>query len=502
MSGRYLICTMLIFAAQQTQAADPHRYTVSTSPDLETISVRACFESPAPSSLVTGNRKAREYLRKAIREHKGGAAPLTVRRRSLSLSGVTAGDCIRYEVDVRKALAAPEDERVARMIGSDLTIRGSAWFWRPRHVGPENDIEIRFELPDGIQASVPWQSTKDKRNQTIYRVGGTPVDWDTRTAFGSFDVQHVDIPGSVLRVAILDGSPKADTAMIRGWLEEAATAITTLYGGFPVSSPQILVLPWEPVGEPVPWGQVIRGGGPSTLFVIDQRRPAQEFHDDWTAAHELSHMLLPYIRRSDAWLSEGVASYYQNVLRARAGMISEDVAWKKLHAGFQRGIDGTKKNQTLIDATKNMRKDNNYMRVYWSGAAIALLADIKLREQTNGLHSMDTALSALQQCCLPSDRLWSAREVFAKLDRLTGTRVFIGLYNEHANGRSFPDLSYAYKKLGLSVRNNSLAISKTQPFAGIRADIMAVPERVARMRQETQVNTPANTPANNKTQSN
>ncbi len=111
---------------------------------------------------------------------------------------------------------------------------------------------------------------------------------------------------------------------------------------------------------------------------------------------------------------------------------------------------------------------------------------------------MDTALSALQQCCLPSDRLWSAREVFAKLDRLTGTRVFIGLYNEHANGRSFPDLSYAYKKLGLSVRNNSLAISKTQPFAGIRADIMAVPERVARMRQETQVNTPAN----NKTQSN
>ncbi len=486
MPGRYLICTILIFAAQQSQAADPHRYTVSTSPDLGTISVRACFESPAPSTLVAGDRAARKYLRNPVREYKGGAEPLTLGRRSLSLSGVTAGDCIRYKVDVRKALAAPEEERVARMIGSDMSIRGGVWLWRPRHVSAENDIEIRFELPDGMQVSVPWQSAKNKRNQTIYRVGGTPIDWSIRTAFGSFDIQHIEIPGSVLRIAILDGSPQADTAMIRGWLEEAATAITTLYGRFPVPSPQVLVLPWEPAGEPVPWGQVLRGGTPSTLFVIDQRRPAKEFHADWTAAHELSHMLLPYIRQSDSWLSEGVASYYQNVLRARAGMISDDVAWKKLHAGFQRGIKGTTGNETLINTTRNMRENNNYMRVYWSGAAMALLADVKLREQTNGLHSMDTALSALRECCLPSDHLWSAREVFTKLDKLTGTRVFVDIYNEHANGRSFPDMSEAYKKLGLSVRNKSLAINKSQPYAGVRADIMNMPERVARMRQEPQ----------------
>lgn len=489
MRGRFLVTTLLILAAQHELAAKPHLYTVTASPDLQTLSVRACFESPAPSSLVTSNRRAREFLRNPVREYQGGAQKLRMQRRALSLSGVNAGDCIRYQVDVRKALAAPKEERIAQMIGSDLTIRGGAWLWRPRYVSPENDIEIRFELPDGIYASVPWQPVGNRRNETVYRVGGTPVGWDTRTAFGAFKIHYVEVPGSVLRVAILDGSPKANTRMVNGWLDEAATAVTTLYGRFPVPSPQVLVLPWEPVGEPVPWGQVIRGGAPSTLFVIDQRRPAKEFHDDWTAAHELSHMLLPYVRRSDAWLSEGVASYYQNVLRARAGMISEETAWKKLHAGFQRGIDGTRGNQTLRNATEKMRAENNFMRVYWSGAAIALLADIRLREQTGNVHSMDTALAALQECCLPSDRIWSAREVFEKLDELTGSHAFKSLYQKHANGRSFPDLSDAYEKLGLSVRNDSLVISAAQPYSGVRAEIMVMPERVARRRQNTKTHT-------------
>ena len=45
----------------------------------------------------------------------------------------------------------------------------------------------------------------------------------------------------------------------------------------------------------------------------------------WTRAH------------TRAWLSEGTASYYQNVLRARAGILPAEDAWQRMHSGFRRG---------------------------------------------------------------------------------------------------------------------------------------------------------------------
>ena len=65
---------------------------------------------------------------------------------------------------------------------------------------------------------------------------------------------------------------------------------------------------------------------------MDPDRPLDDLRTDWTATHEFSHLLLPYVSRRDRWLSEGLASYYQNVLRARDGRLSETDAWRKLDA--------------------------------------------------------------------------------------------------------------------------------------------------------------------------
>ena len=75
------------------------------------------------------------------------------------------------------------------------------------------------------------------------------------------------------------------------------------------------------------------------MLTVDTSHDLDAFLDSWTASHELSHLLLPYISRREAWLGEGFASYYQNVLRARAGMLSQREAWQKLHAGFERGLE-------------------------------------------------------------------------------------------------------------------------------------------------------------------
>ncbi len=244
---------------------------------------------------------------------------------------------------------------------------------------------------------------------------------------------------------------------MRQWLTRAAEAVVTLYGSFPVDEAQVVVVPGARGDEPVPWAFVLRGGRPSLHFFINQREPLAAFLVDWTAVHEMAHLLLPYVRSEDAWLSEGVASYYQNVLRARAGMLPVAEAWQRMHGGFRRGMRSMP-GISLADATERMHRDGAYMRVYWHGAALTLIADQRVRERTQGRHSLDTLLRDLRGCCLEGKEAWPATRLFAKLDELSGTTVFSELYEQHIASTRFPDLVDTYRRLGIGLNASGESI--------------------------------------------
>jgi predicted metalloprotease with PDZ domain len=153
--------------------------------------------------------------------------------------------------------------------------------------------------------------------------------------------------------------------------------------------------------------------------------------------------------RSGRWLAEGIASYYQNISRARAGHMSQKEAWQKLHAGFGRGRKDSG-SQTLRQANRNLGKQGGYMRVYWTGAAIALLADVDLRRQSGGRQSLDLVLDEFAACHLPSEKMWKVEEFLATLDQIGKTDVFTRLYDRYVDNPRFPDLDNAYAYLGLS----------------------------------------------------
>jgi predicted metalloprotease with PDZ domain len=180
-------------------------------------------------------------------------------------------------------------------------------------------------------------------------------------------------------------------------------------------------------------------------------------------------MLVPYVSRRDKWLSEGIASYYQNILRARDGRLSEQQAWQRLHRGFERGRAQTR-NETLAQATRSGYQ--SIMRIYWSGAAMMLKADTELRLISNGRQSLDTALAGLQKCCIGSHRSWRARELFTELDRITGTTVFSRLHREHVSDVEFPNLSNTFKQLGLVSESESIRLDSEAPWGRIRFYIM------------------------------
>ena len=466
-----LIRILPVFLLASAVAAGPDVYTVRADEGLDALEVELCAGDTPPARLH-GARGAGRYLegprrtRGSVRiRHDGGD--------TLHLDGMRPGDCLRWSVRVKEA-ARERSARHGRETDEPVVPSG-VWLWRPERSARQP--LVRFDLPEGVGVSVPWTPLADGRRGRDFVVNETPPGWPDLTALGRFDAQELPVPGGRLRLAILSGRPAPDRAALTEWIEANARAVAAVYGRFPVPDAQLLVLPIGRGGEAVPWAQVQRGGGPSAHFYIDQFRPLTEFRDDWTATHELSHMLLPYVARRDAWLSEGFASYYQNVLRARAGMITPEQAWQKVYDGFERGRRGTR-GDTLAEVSRDMHRRGAFMRVYWSGAAVALLADVELREQSGGSKTLDLALQRLADCCLPSHRTWTAREVLTRLDTLMETDVFVGLYERHKNARQFPDVAPASTALGILERDGRLRFESGPEETALRRAIMTTPAAV------------------------
>jgi hypothetical protein len=257
----------------------------------------------------------------------------------------------------------------------------------------------------------------------------------------------------------------ARRAMLQDWAEEAARALLTSARRFPLPRATVKIMPSdERDGSPVPWGQTQRRDGVSVLLYVRRDATLAELRADWTAVHEFSHLLHPWLGRDGRWMAEGLASYYQNVLRARAGLMPADEAWRRLDAGFGRGRRATDPGTPLFSA----RGRGATMRIYWAGAAYWLQADLALRARGS---SLDAVLAAYARCCL-SPATESSPLAFARtLDQIDGQGLFERLYREAAAATAFPDLSAAYTTLGLSKTADGLRLSRDDAPAQLRAAI-------------------------------
>lgn len=276
---------------------------------------------------------------------------------------------------------------------------------------------------------------------------------------------------ATLNIEVRQPVDEEKAAEIIEWIEATANDVALVYGRFPNPKARIIVIPttensWGS-DSAVIFGRVTRRRGETVELFVNPDRPIEEFYADWTATHEFSHLMLPLLKQRYRWISEGFASYYQNVLMARAGHYTPETAWQRLSEGFERGRESRPDLSLNEAATGGIRYTR--MKVYWSGAAIALLADIELRQRSGDTESLDTVLGQLQTCCLPSRTQWSGQRLFKKLDSFLESPVFMPLYEEYANTQGFPDYAPALLELGLSTNtdgtinlNNNASLASTR----------------------------------------
>jgi hypothetical protein len=462
------ICTGFVFCLTgYSHTNDFNHYHISLDNKLANLRVHACFPQHQPDALQAGSAFSVKYLVRAGFSINGVTRPLPVNRRLIDLQDLPVGTCLDYAVSLARYHQTSKDDRIRVKIPDTIKTKAGDWLWLP--VDQTGPIQMDFDLPTGIEIATPWPLNNAEQSVNKYMIDPDDSVIDSQVYFGVFNKRELIVSGARIRLAIMGDISSETQDKLADWVQYGADSVVSLYGRYPLSSPLIMVFPIGPYDSAVPWGEVKRDGGACALLYVDHTRSLQELIGDWTLIHELSHMTHPYLDYSGRWITEGLATYYQNVLQARVGTLTAKQAWMKIHQGFERGRKETAPGERLIDISSNMRTNRLFMRIYWSGVALALKADWLLRK--NG-SSLDLVLSGFQRCCLAEKKNWTSLNFMQKLDELSATQIFTGLYNEYAYSDRFPDISDVYVSLGIRKRQNSVQLSHTASDVNIRQDIM------------------------------
>jgi hypothetical protein len=415
-------------------------YTVTIYDNFRGAKVRACLEGATVRELVPIGESDGRELSGAWLEGES----LDIARGHIRLKEPLRAACIDYATRFEPPMLRPSD--------SDAVILSQAqWLWRPDPFPADLDASIRFVVPAGSEASFPWPSSEG-----VYFPAESAFFSSAFGVFGQFERQAFSAAGTHIDVARLGHGPSDDD--VRAWITSAMQTTASLGDRFPRDRVYIFIVPVRSPEKQVAFGMVRRGGGSSILLVASPDATAEELVASWVTVHELSHLWLPPLHAKDRWLSEGIATYLQEVLRARCGLQSAEHAWARLRKGFERGRrSGT--GRKLSSESENMNRTGAYHRVYWAGAAFAMEVDARLRKGSGGEMTLLRAISDAQRVWGTEARPVPASMVLDALDDANGTEFVAGLAERYAQSTEFPDVPYvdspAYRQVRAQITSRA-----------------------------------------------
>jgi len=464
----FLLACDLVYASH-------YQYSVEFEDSLASAKIRVCFDGEQDDYLEIDRFVAYRSLteKPLIKESN---TDIEIEGRFWNVKGLNKNTCIKYSIsfeenllkaDLGKNNAGRRGLSNSKRNKTILHLEENNWLWLPEKYDSLDTIDIKLILANQYQVSTPWQPLNSKRHH--YRLGHEPQDWGYHIVIGDIKVAEIEIgenPRITIATINASNKTKSNTQAIEQWLENIANSIKNYLGQYPLKHMQVVVYPKAGIkGSPVPWGEISRGNGLGILFVIRPDHAIEDFYDDWTASHEFAHSLLPKLRYRDIWLSEGLASYLQYVLMAQNNQITKEQSWTRIYKGLQKGLKGTQsvKREKLLDVSDNRKRGSRSgrtMRIYWSGAAYFLTADIRLRKGSKGKVGLNDVLLKLSNCCLKGNKVWSGGALASKLDELSNTTIFSILYKNMAYSSEFPKFNKEFESLGFDIPENSIKLGK------------------------------------------
>ncbi len=237
----------------------------------------------------------------------------------------------------------------------------------------------------------------------------------------------------------------AERAKLTAWVTRVAEATEQLAGpfGFPIH----VHFEHSRSSEPVPWARTLRGRRQGIRFYVDPGHPMGAFMSDWTAPHEFSHLLLPYLGSRNTWFAEGFASFMQYQVMHAMGVLDAADAARRYRERLQRAERAyARHGERFVDAAPRLRAERKYPTLYWGGAVFFFRLEARLRAET------DTGLLDLLRdyvACCRRNRAGLA-ELMRDFDRLLGANQCADELAAFAAGRGFPE--YEHLEPGIVAR--------------------------------------------------
>ncbi len=174
----------------------------------------------------------------------------------------------------------------------------------------------------------------------------------------------------------------------------------------------------------VVFGKVLSLGGASIIALTGTRFTQKDTHDDWVLVHEMTHLGFPTMG-GVRWLTEGLATYYEPILRTRAGWRTRETLWDGFVQSMPRGIPRE-------GAELALEKREGINDTYWGGAIFMLEADLAIRRATDNKKSFDDVMRAIVARGGDATVLWTMPRVLEVARSETGTNVLAEVVERYA----------------------------------------------------------------------
>lgn len=271
------------------------------------------------------------------------------------------------------------------------------------------------------------------------------------------------VPGATIDVTLPDGQMKLSREELLGWVKSCASTVANYYGHFPV--PHLTLRMRNTSGEGIRHGVTYPKDGGLIFISVGRDADITATKDDWVLVHEMIHLAFPSMEDDQHWIEEGISTYVEPVARAREGGMAIKEVWQTFVRDMPKGQPGP--------GDQGLDNTHTWGRTYWGGAIFCLLADVRIREHTKNRKGLEDALRGINRGGGNINEDWDIGKALAMGDKATGTTVLRDLYQSMRDKPAPVDLDQLWTKLGISMKDGSVAFNDKAPEANIRRAITA-----------------------------
>jgi hypothetical protein len=366
---------------------------------------------------------------------------------------------LQYRVSLSSISEPPDVDRAAR-VGQSFVAPLSNVLLVPEPLTSEIPVDVEVTAAPGVASALGLARGEAAGS---FKLMAHEIPVATYFSFGKLEQRTLRVGQGELELSQLDGPLDQSFEHLAHWVEVSAGAVADFYRAFPVRRASVTVVPL-PGRDGVVFGKVLPESEPGIVLLLGQHAPRQALYTDWILIHELFHLGFPSFVNEGKWLDEGLATYYEPIIRVRAGLYTEHELWDELEAKLPQGLPAFTQN--------GLERANDFRGIYWGGALACLAADVRARQRRLD-SGLEQGLRALREAGGNACEVWSLTDAIAVIDRTLGEPTLAPIAAAHAKrGQSF-DLKALLADLGVSRdRAGTLRLSDDAPLSAVRRAIV------------------------------